>query len=68
MTDIISQIDDNVQIVFEKSNGVNILQDVINLTKEEYAALSHVQLENIKQTRFDQWLAFMNAPPLKEEI
>lgn len=63
MEDIINQIDGKVQIIFEKSQDNQTYRDAIWMTQEEYDATSSTDIDTIKQTRFDNWLAVVNAPP-----
>ena len=63
MEDIINQIDGQVQVIFEKSNGSQSFRDAIWMTQAEYDATSAETLTAIKQQRYDNWLAVVNALP-----
>ena len=63
MDDIINQIDGKVQIIFEKTQDNQTYRDAIWMTQEEYDATSSTDIDAIKQQRFDNWLAIVNAPP-----
>jgi hypothetical protein len=63
MEDIINQIDGQVQIIFEKSQGDQTYRDAIWMTQEEYDASVSTDIDALKQQRFDNWLAIVNAPP-----
>lgn len=55
--------DDIIHIPFEKSNGKYTLQDALNLTQAEIDALGDDGIAAMKQQRFDNWLAVVEAPP-----
>jgi len=64
MEDIINQIDGRVQIIFEKTSEYNqTYRDALWMTQEEYDATSSETIESMKQERFDNWLAIVNALP-----
>jgi hypothetical protein len=63
MEDIINQIDGKVQVIFEKSDGERTFRDAIWMTQAEYDATSPETIESIKQERFNNWLAIVNALP-----
>jgi hypothetical protein len=63
MEDIINQIDGKVQIIFEKSQDDQTYRDALWMTQEEYDATPNETIESMKQERFDNWLAIINAPP-----
>ena len=63
MEDIINQIDGKVQVIFKKSDGERTFRDAIWMTQAEYDATSPETIESIKQERFDNWLAIVNALP-----
>jgi hypothetical protein len=65
MAQIINQIDGKVQIIFEKrqENDIQTYRDAIWMTQEEYDATSSDTIEAMKQERFDNWLAIVNALP-----
>ena len=60
MDDIINQIDGQVQIIFEKTDGSQTFRDAIWMTQAEYDATSADAINAIKQERFDNWLAVVN--------
>ena len=51
-------------IDFEKSDGTYTLKDAIILPDDH--GLTDVEIEAIKQKRFDDWLAIVTAPPVEE--
>jgi len=64
MEDIINQIDGKVQVIFEKITTDNqTYRDALWMTQAEYDATPSETIESMKQTRFDNWLAIINAPP-----
>jgi len=64
MEDIINQIDGKVQVIFEKSTTDNqTYRDALWMTQAEYDATPSETIESMKQERFDNWLAIINAPP-----
>ncbi len=66
MTDIINQINGQVQVIFEKGQGSQTYRDAIWMTQNEYDSTSAETLESIKQQRYDNWLAVVNAMPTEE--
>lgn len=64
MEDIINQIDGKVQVIFEKSTTDNqTYRDALWMTQAEYDATPSETIESMKQERFDNWLAIVNALP-----
>jgi hypothetical protein len=64
MEDIINQIDGQVQVIFEKTSDYNqTYRDALWMTQEEYDSTSSETIESMKQQRFDNWLAIVNALP-----
>ena len=63
MTDIINQIDGKVQVIFEKGDSTQQFRDAIWMTQEEYDSTVPETIEAIKQERYDNWLAIINAMP-----
>ena len=71
MDDIINQIDGQVQIIFEKTQDNQTYRDAIWMTQEEYDVTEQATIDTteqtvidaIKQERFDNWLAVVNALP-----
>jgi hypothetical protein len=67
MEDIINKIDGHVQVIFEKSTADNkTYRDALWMTQEEYDATPSETIESMKQERFDNWLAIVNALPTEE--
>jgi hypothetical protein len=66
MTDIINQIDGKVQVIFEKGDSTQQFRDAIWMTQEEYDSTAPEAIEAIKQERYDNWLAIVNAMPTEE--
>ena len=63
MEDIINQIDGQVQVIFERGNDSQSFRDAIWMTQADYDATSAETLAAIKQQRYDNWLAVVNALP-----
>lgn len=63
MADIINQIDGKVQVIFEKGTSDQLFRDAIWMTQEEYDSTPADTIESIKQERYDNWLAIINAMP-----
>jgi len=63
MSDIINQIDGQVQIIFEKTSGNQTFRDALWMSQSDYDATSADTIEAVKQQRFDDWLAIVNALP-----
>jgi hypothetical protein len=63
MEDIINQIDGQVQVIFQKGEDTQIYRDAIWMKQEEYDSTSSETIEAIKQERYDNWLAIINAMP-----
>jgi hypothetical protein len=64
MEDIINQIDGKVQVIFEKSTNDNqTYRDALWMTQAEYDATPSETIESMKQERFDNWFAIVNALP-----
>lgn len=66
MADIINQIDGQVQIIFEKGEGSQTYRDAIWMKQSDYDSMSAESLESMKQQRYDNWLAIINAPATEE--
>ena len=63
MEDIINKIDGQVQVIFEKTDGNQTYRDAIWMSEEEYTTTASSTIDSIKQERFDNWLAIINAMP-----
>jgi hypothetical protein len=50
-------------IKFEMTDGVNTLRDAIVLP--EGITMTDVEIEAMKQKRFDDWLVIINTPPVE---
>lgn len=66
MEDIINQIDGQVQVIFEKGEGTQIYRDAIWMSQADYDATPNSTLDAMKQERYDNWLAIVNAMPTEE--
>jgi hypothetical protein len=66
MEDIINKIDGQVQVIFEKGEGSQIYRDAIWMTEAEYENTASSTIDSIKQERYDNWLAIINAMPTEE--
>lgn len=52
-----------IKIDFEKEyNGLKY-KDSLTLTEEQHSSMSEQDIENLKQERFDNWVAIITAPP-----
>lgn len=51
-----------INIPFTKTDGINTLQDALNLTQKEINDLGDAGLEDMKQQRFNNWVAHITAP------
>jgi hypothetical protein len=63
MEDIINRIDGQVQVIFEKGEDTRLYRDAIWMTEEEYTNTTSSMIDAIKQERYDNWLAIINAMP-----
>ena len=68
MEDIINRIDGKVQVIFEKTDGNQTYRDAIWISEEEYANTASSTIDSIKQERFDNWLAIINAMPTEAPV
>jgi hypothetical protein len=50
-----------ILIQYNKTVDSRTFSDTIVLSQDEYASMSEEDLENIKQSRFDAWLAVIDA-------
>jgi hypothetical protein len=66
MEDIINQIDEKVQIIFEKSGELGTFRDAIWMQQAEYAATSPESIEAIKEQRYQNWLMVVSPPAVSE--
>jgi len=66
MEDIINQIDGQVQVIFEKTTVDQTYRDALWMSQAEYDSTSSEVIESMKQQRFDNWLAIVNALPTEE--
>lgn len=65
MEDIINQIDEKVQIIFERSYEGRTFRDALWMTQAEYDARTPEDIQALQQTRFDNWVIAI-TPPLEE--
>jgi hypothetical protein len=61
--DTINKIDGQVQVIFEKTDGDRVYRDALWMSEADYDAKSSNEIEALKQERFDNWLAIVNAMP-----
>lgn len=62
MEDIINHTEDGkVQIIFERGENNQIYRDAIWLSEAEYATTTAETLNQIKEQRYSNWLAIVNA-------
>ena len=57
------EVTTQIQIKFRRVTPYGEFQDAIYLTKEEYDALTHQDIEGMKQSRVDSWISVVTAPP-----
>lgn len=53
-----------IKIDFEKTDGINLYKDALWLDDEH--TFTEEEIESMKQQRFDNWIAIINAPPTIE--
>jgi hypothetical protein len=63
MEDIINKIDGQVQVIFEKTKDDQTYRDALWMSEAVYDATPSETIESMKQERFDNWLAIVNALP-----
>ena len=68
MEDIINRIDGQVQVIFEKTDGNQTYRDAIWMSEEEYTNTDSSTIDSIKQGRYDNWLAIINAMPTEAPV
>jgi hypothetical protein len=52
------------QIRFERTSEEGyVFRDALNLSDEEYATLTPSEIQNLQDSRFAEWLAFIRNPP-----
>ena len=66
MDDIINNIDGKVQVIFEKGEGAQTYRDAIWMTEAEYSNTAIETINTMKQERYDNWLAIINAMPTED--
>ena len=54
----------SINFSFETEFG--LFSDAIVLSDEEMAAITQAEVDAIKQTRLDNWLAIVNSPVVEE--
>lgn len=54
-----------MKIDFEVQTEHGMYRDALYFTDEEYAALTEDDIEQLKQTRVDNWIAVITAPPVE---
>ena len=69
-TDITEQ--GTVRIIFEKEYEHGIFRDALYFSQEDYALLSEIEIEALKQQRYDNWVAIVaemsNQPAPIEDV
>ena len=55
-----------MKIDFELTDGIYTLHDALHLPDDH--TLSANDIEAMKQERFDNWVAVLNAPPVEAEV
>lgn len=68
MQDVINTLDNGyIQHIFEITQDGHTYRDAIVMPQEQYDELSAEEIATMKQGRFDNWLAIINAPPVEEQ-
>ena len=69
MEDVINTLDNGyIQHIFEISQDGQTYRDALVMPQEQYDLLSAEQIATMKQARFDNWIAIINAPPVEESV
>ena len=63
MTDVVNQIDGEVQVIFERGKGADTYRDALWMSQEQYDSTSAEALEAIKDQRYTNWLAIIHPEP-----
>lgn len=67
MEDVINKLDGGlVQHIFEITQDGHTYRDALVMPQADYDVLTVEQIATMKQGRFDNWLAVINAPPAVE--
>lgn len=67
MENIVNQIDNQVQVIFERTNNEGLLyRDALWFTKEEYSNTTAEQILQLQEDRYNNWLAVITAPAIEE--
>jgi len=61
MEDIINFIGNSVQIIFEYEYNSVIFKDALYFTTPEYELLSQIEIEALKQARFQSWIDVISS-------
>jgi len=48
--------DGKIRVIFEKEYEHGVFKDALYFTQEEYALHSEIEIENMKQQRYDNWV------------
>lgn len=59
---------DFIKIDFEKGEGIFVYRDCLNLTQEQFDSLTEQDIEDMKEQRYQNWLYFINNPPVPDTI
>jgi len=63
MEDIVNQIDNQVQVIFERTTDQGMtFRDALWFTQDDYSNTTPEQILQLQQERYDNWLSFINAP------
>lgn len=57
-----------INIPFTKTDGINKLQDTLNLMQDEIDTLGEAGLEAMKQQRFNNWIAYITSFISEEKV
>jgi hypothetical protein len=56
MEDIVNIIGNSVQIIFEYEYNSVIFKDALYFTSDEYNSLSQIEIDTLKQERYQSWI------------
>jgi len=55
-----------VSDAFEMGEAPMLYRDALVMRQSDYDALSPEEIQAMKQARYDNWIAIINAPPVEE--
>jgi hypothetical protein len=63
MTNVVNQIDGQVQVIFERGVGAETYRDALWMPQEQYDLTSAEALEAMKDERYTNWLDIIHPAP-----